>query len=575
MSPRVRVALTAAAAAAVAATALPAVAVAEGTAPVYMKPVGPGVALTPLVTAGDQIGASKYLFEGIPDGLGAYRNPDGTLTVLVNHELSNANSAVSKIERAWGGYGAYVDKLTFDPRTNTMTGGSELIQKVNWWDYPAANYSDAPVAPEGAETTESNGTLNHSIALNRFCSANLVAAGDLRYVTTEQKTVTKVVNGKRVPVKVNVKKYWGTTDPVFMTGEEGGDESRAFAINASTGEAYQLPRFGLGAWENLVVAPRTGWHTVALANEDGSATDSQLFLYDGRKQTAGSWADRAGLTNGSPYVAQVLLTNADGVSTKIASDNEFRAKVGKNVATEVLFNKLNWDQAGAAYQGSASRMGTTLSRIEDGAFDPKNPNDYYFVTTESNKDANATKPNPATPNISRDGGALWRLRFNDVRHPASGATLTMLLDGTEAPYLNKPDNITITSQGDLLLQEDPGANDHVSRVLTYSLKEGRIGVLAQFDPALFGPGADGAKPVMTNDEESSGVIDVTALMPGVTGSTRYFLLDAQVHTKPSIARPDIAAGLSDADKVLFDDAVIEGGQLYLMKVDNMAAVYGS
>lgn len=59
----------------------------------------------------------------------------------------------------------------------------------------------------------------------------------------------------------------------------------------------------------------------------------------------------------------------------------------------------------------------TLARVEDGHFDPKKPNDYYFVTTESNKDPKATAPNPETPTVPRDGGALWRLSLKDVNDP--------------------------------------------------------------------------------------------------------------------------------------------------------------
>ena len=88
----------------------------------------------------------------------------------------------------------------------------------------------------------------------------------------------------------------------------------------------------------------------------------------------------------------------------------------------------------------ANQVGIEFARIEDGHFDPMKPNDFYFVTTESNKDPKATSPNPSTPTIPRDGGALWRLRFADVANPLKGATLTMLLDGTESPYLNKPED---------------------------------------------------------------------------------------------------------------------------------------
>ena len=147
--------------------------------------------------------------------------------------------------------------------------------------------------------------------------------------------------------------------------------------------------------------------------------------------------------------------------------------------------------------------------------------------------------------ITRDGGGLWRLRFADVSRPSAGMTLELLLDGTEAPYLNKPDNMDIDTRGHLLIQEDPGSNAHLARVLAYEIASGDLAVLARFDPARFASGATGDPA--TIDEESSGIIDVADLIGRGT-----FLLDAQIHT---------SAGLSDPGRQ------VEHGQLLRMKVN--------
>ncbi len=50
-----------------------------------------------ILTVGDSVntkldGVSPYRMVGIPDGLGAYDNGDGTFTVLMNHELGQKRS---------------------------------------------------------------------------------------------------------------------------------------------------------------------------------------------------------------------------------------------------------------------------------------------------------------------------------------------------------------------------------------------------------------------------------------------------------------------------------------------------
>jgi hypothetical protein len=164
-------------------------------------------------------------------------------------------------------------------------------------------------------------------------------------------------------------------------------------------------------------------------------------------------------------------------------------------------------------------------------WDPASPNDYYFVTTEGGEGA-------ATPTgrFGRDGGGLWRLPFDDIERPERGGTLPLLLDGSEPPFLNKPDNMAIDRGGNLLIQEDPGNNVGLARIVAYRIADGAHGVLARFDPALFGwrgGRLPNGNPVLepgqlTFDEESSGIIDAHAVI-----GPRWFLFDVQVHRAES------------------------------------------
>ncbi len=467
----------------------------------YVLPVADGVTVTSLLTAGDSAGGSPRL-AGLPDGIGVMPAGRGQMDVLVTHEIRDSLGAV----RAHGQKGAYVSKWTVDTATGAVIGGKDLIASVQYWQYPSGQYGVTPVAPAGA-------VGGHTLAFSRFCSASLTEDGQL----------------------LNRKTGNGYDGRLFFGNEEIGDEGRAFGITMD-GVAYQLPRLGLFSWENTIVAPTTGDTTVALGNEDGAAGDNgQLRVYVGTKQSTGNPVEKAGLANGRLTVLSV----PGGVTT----DTAFRATHGTDTEVPVSFAEIAWNANGKAQNDEARAKGISLNRIEDGAFDPRKPNDFYFLTTEGgDKAVPAGAP-------SRDGGGLWRLRFADVDKPELGGTLTLLLDGSEAPFLNKPDNMTIDNQGNLLLQEDPGGNAHLARIVAYRIADGALGVVAQFDPALFVD--SGQAGFLTQDEESSGIVDISAIVK----KPNTFLFDAQVH------------------KASADAALVEGGQLLTLTVQSWGQVY--
>lgn len=711
--------------------------------PVYVVSANAAATVNQILASGDSIaGAAKW--QGIPDGMGAIKNPNGTVSVFVNHELATSDPFVAKTERAYGGYGATISKVTTNAAGTAVTKTEDAIKKVSFFDYETSTHGTDAVAPAGAPDADSYGSPNHTTNLNRFCAATLVETGGLSYASTgyvgKKLTVKTLItarywveiNGKWK--RINAKRYvtdtqqlwqnsagkwgtakvkrnitFGTTAPIFLTGEEGGDESRIFGLNTATGELVQLPALGLGAVENVSVAPKTGKTTVAMIGEDGEVTDSQLFMYKGTKTTSGTWYERAGLTNGANHVAtisslvnvsttlpsttvvaanaaitndviaravldrkvissavrgnraitstnfaiasgvatvtaansfvagevvsiaglpagaatgidasevkllsasssaytfatdgddvtsgantdiiatpaanrvlvttgsvhnlnegdKVSITSVDGLSgthvvtgvpstTKFTVDTaastavEFTVANGKvNRILDVSFTKVNTNQSGLAQAASAKALGTEFARVEDGHFNPMNRNEYFFVTTQSDSDGTgwtgnatgtgATVNSPAVKEAStpsRDGGALWKLTFVNVLKPELGATLDLVLNGSEAPEglgaakVNKLDNITISNDGTVaFLQEDPGGNDQVARLLAVRLSDRRLVTVATFDENMFGVSgtADNANAQLTNDEETSGVFDATKLFGG-SGLT--FMFNAQIH----------------------------------------------
>jgi hypothetical protein len=326
----------------------------------------------------------------------------------------------------------------------------------------------------------------------------------------------------------------GYEGQLYFANEEDGDEGRVFGVTED-GDAKQLPRLGKFSWENAKPAFNRSDRTVVAGLEDRAA--GQLRLYVGTKRRHGDAFDRAGLTNGTSFVL-------DAVEKAITTDAEWRAAHGKGEPGEVTIKEVDWDQSGAAQNREAAADGLSLNRIEDGDWDPDNPEDFYFVTTEGGD----RTPDPAEPTVLRDGGGLWRLSLEDVERPELGGVLTLLLDGSESPYLSKPDNTTLDSAGNLLIQEDPGNSHHRARILAYEIESGRLAVLAQFDPALFTRGLPGH---ITVNEESSGIIEARQQL-----GKGWYLFDALVHA-PS---PNPAS--------------VERGQLLAMRVESWKDVYG-
>ena len=479
----------------------------SSTAP-YVLPSADGVHITSLLTVGDKVGMNNYKMVGIPDGLGAYKQ-HGDQVVFMNHELRESAGIV----RRHGQKGAFVSRLVLDRKTGKVKAGSDLINPgVKYWDYQTDMYATKPGAPVNVTTDPVTGApVGHTLAFSRFCSGALTEKGQLKHDGV------------------------GYDGQIYFANEESGDEGRAFGVTTA-GDAYQLPRLGLFSWENTLAADNDSHTTLVMGNEDGR--DGQLRAYVGKKQKDGSPVDQAGLTNGRLNVIKV--TGVADASSSVA--------YGKNMPKPFTLAEIDYDKSGKDQNIEAAAKGTKFNRIEDGHFDPENPNDYYFLTTEGGaKTADPTEPT----NAVRDGGGLWRMTYKNIDKPELGGTLTLLLDGTEAPYLNKPDNMAIDQEGHLLIQEDPGNNAHLARILSYRIDEGDLKSIAQFDKALFSkpsiqgvPGTNAAP--MTIDEESSGIIEVRE---------GEFLFDAQVHNSSG------------------DPETVELGQLLKMTVD-FDAVYG-
>ena len=153
----------------------------------------------------------------------------------------------------------------------------------------------------------------------------------------------------------------------------------------------------------------------------------------------------------------------------------------------------------------------------------------------------------------------------DANKPFLGSTLELLLDGSENIYMSKPDNITVDSLGNVLIQEDPGKNAHLARIVSYRISDGKVGTIAQFKADHF---TESGTAFITSDEESSGIVEVSnELRTSKTDKASYYMFVAQIHATPAKSRPDMDATDATLAKA------IEGGQWYILKIANWTDVY--
>jgi hypothetical protein len=448
----------------------------------YVIGTDPHVVTKSLLTVGDSVGG--YPLVGIPDGLGAFDNGDGTFTLLVNHEIGATAGAM----HAHGAAGSFVSEWVIDKTTLQVLSGQDLMQRA-WMYNPATGlYEDHSAA------------LGNGIAFARFCAADLAKESAF----------------------YNPGSGLGYSDGrLFLNGEEAGTEGRAMAHvagGALDGNSYELAWLGNMSYENVVANPYTGDKTVVAALDD--VTGGQVYFYYGDKKAAGNPIEMAGLTGGHFFGVQVTdfaatANEAPNTLTPLGADHQ-------SPFTLVDLGDVS-TMTGAQLETASDAAGVAaFLRPEDGAWDTLNPDRFYFVTTNS-----FSSPSQ-----------LWALDFVDASNPALGGTIKLLLDGSEGQKML--DNLAVDGLGRVILQEDPGNNVHLAKIWQYDPSTDALTELASHDPDRF---LSGGTTFLTQDEESSGIIDVTDIL-GSAGE-QVFLLGVQAHYP-------------------IPGELVEGGQLLLM-----------
>ncbi len=474
----------------------------------YLQSHLPGVEIKSILTVDDgtvaKTGGGTIRLAGIPDGIGVIDGNELTpaepdfFYLLVNHELN----ATQGVARDHGNIGAFVSKWKVNKTTHEVVEGDDLIKQVFEWNENTSTFAAG------------------SFTFDRMCSS-------------DRPDPTALYNSAS---------SLGTQEIIYFNGEEtfGG---RAFAhvvTGPNAGNSYHLEHFGFAAYENILLSPFEQDATVAILTDD--ASNGEVYIYVGTKQSTGNDVERAGLVGGDLYALAV-----EGKPFEL--DNDLATAVG---LTETFTLKLIGEPGDRPIDGAdvEARGADTLTPLdpaqtfeslkmggpEDGAWDTRagRENFFYFATkgTSSNGITAPTR--------------VWQLEFDDITNPVAGGTMTLLIDGPEnrLSSLDNMDFAIVDGAAKLYIQEDLGSESRLSKIWEYDLTTSQLEEIAEHDPARF---FDGGNDFFTTNEESSGILDLQSVL-----GAGWFASSIQVHT---------SAGLSDSAEL------VENGQLVLINLD--------
>jgi len=477
----------------------------------YVNVTAPNWSALSVLTTGDAA-SNGYRFGGIPDGMGAFDNNDGsTFTLLVNHEYGATNGVV----RAHGSVGSYVSSWVIEKGTFRVISGGDFLTSANnlfLWN-----------------TASSTWTQGTTTAIGRLCSADLAPISAF-YNTT---------NGLGNDVGYNGR--------IFLNGEESGNEGRAFAWVATgteQGKVYELPHLGRLSFENLLANPfLTGAaanKTIVAATDD--STPGQVYLWVGNKSNTGTAIARAGLTNGTLYGVKVTNGGANYANAAVTRESA-GAINGTFTLVAPTFTTANWGSTpGAGFQTASTTAGVTeFARPEDGAW--LNASTFVFNTTGA-----SITPTGGTTGVTQTA-RLYKLVFSNTSDFSLGGNISLIVDsaslrGRDGDLARSFDNLTVGNDGLIYVQEDPGNVAYVAKhwVIDPNAANPAASALQilESDRTRF---LTGGADFRTLDEETSGIIDISAI---VNDGTKWFLVALQNH-----------AAVAGTDTY----GLVEGGQL--------------
>ena len=523
----------------------------------------------PLFTIGDRLPSRdprfadrEYRPVGALDGLGAYQLDEGTIRVLVNHELHGTAGYPYRLDNGTTLTGARISFLDIDRRTLRILDSGIA--------YGTIRDRHGRIVETGFQINE---VARTDQGLSRLCSSQLIAKGAFNFV-----------------------------DTIYMTQEELSDPlghpygGTVWALDVERQTLHAVPAMGRMAGENttplsgpreavaLLIGDDTIPQTVEakVAGRDAGLHTSPdhvvtapLWLYVGKKNAPvveqalplgidpgnASFLNRNGLLAGQLY----YFVADYGVRTVAQFNGTGSTLTGVWKAIDVLDGAKAGEKG---YDPMGYKTGLTLRREAKagGAFQFSRPED---VSTHPAIGTRAVLASTGRDTVFPGHDAWGTIYRIDINFEAMTATLKILYDGDDAggarfshpdAGIRSPDNLEWADDGWIYIQEDDAkqrdplfgshSGEEASLWRLDPLK-GEVQRIARIDRTVMLPkGSTDEKPGVIGAWESSGILDVTPLFDSRLGE-RVLLATVQAHT--------IRDGLVAKGKL------VEGGQLILLR----------
>jgi len=573
----------------------------------YTKPQMKGLAgsvTKPIFTVGETLPSSDKRFPkgyqpvGILDGLGITRSSRSKhrhghdddkghgrkhkdyVTVLANHELTEAVGYAYKLANKVELLGARISYFQFDAQKRTLLKSGLAYDTI--YDRAHRIVKKAVQVNESNEKDDPRTNLDPRAGMSRFCSSQMVHRGT-----------------------------YGFVDEVYLTGEETGDPrfhpngGSIWALDVKKSKLWAVPAVGRGSWENVTPVNVGPGYTGLLLADDSSPQDrnkpsssagsttkpadtiaSPLYLWIGKKN-ASKKAIRAALPKGTRIPRDNFL-NRNGLlvgklyylvmqDPKQRDPRHFAGGGNVTVAT--------WKEIHVLHECNAGKPGYDLRGYKDGytmRLESKLGGAYQFSRPEDLTTAPILFGRLAVLAATGRGrvfggadkwGVLYQFFLLNLTNPTApfSTIVRIQYDGNDKGNgdfgLRSPDNLVFADSGMVLAQEDRAISSSDT-----AFKPGLFGQTSKQEASIFSldPWIPTAQriaqvdrsvvvPMGTTDSgkgdignwETSGIIDVTRYFKTKKGE-QLFLFTVQAH------------GIRDG--LILKNNLVQGGQLVFLSL---------